>query len=147
MSSTNNQFRVDLPDGWEDRTVHLFMGPDDSGVQHMMQVIVDPDTEGADLEEYAGVRIDAIMESLQGAEVLKREEKTLENGRTVYECVYKWVPTDDEIIFRKTVFMIIDGAAYTFAGNFSKKTLKTIGVEMNRIIESFRTGGEEEEEE
>jgi len=139
MSSTNSQFRVDLPDGWEDRTVHLFMGPDDSGVQHMMQLIVDPDTGGVDLAEYARNRIDAVMESLQGAEILKEEEKILDNGRTIYECVYKWMPTDDEIIFRKNVFMIIDGAGYTFAGNFSKKTLKTIGVEMDRIIESFTT--------
>lgn len=146
MGSTNNQFRVDLPDGWEDRTVHLFMGPDDSGVQHMMQLIVDPDTGGVDLAEYARNRIDAIMESLQGAEILKEEEKVLDNGRTVYECVYKWIPSDDEIIFRKTVFMIVDGAGYTFAGNFSKKTIKTIGVEMDRIIESFKTGTEEDEE-
>ena len=147
MSSTNNQFRVDLPDGWEDRTVHLFMGPDDSGVQHMMQLIIDHDTGGADLTEYARNRIDAIMEALQGVEILKEEEKNLDNGRTVYECVYKWIPTDDAIIFRKTVFMIIYGAGYMFAGNFSKKTLKTIAVEMDRIIESFKPGCEEDDEE
>lgn len=140
MGSTNNQFRVDLPDGWEDQTVHMFMGPEDSGVQHMMQLMVDPDTGGAELAEYVRDRIDATMEALQGAEILKEEEKTLANGQTVYECVYKWIPTNDQIIFRKTIFMIVDGTGYTFAGNFSKKTIKTIGVEMERIVQSLRSG-------
>jgi hypothetical protein len=147
MGSTNNQFKIDLPSGWEDQTVHIFMGPDDSGVQHMVQLIIDPDTGGIELEEYARNRIEAALEALQGAEVLKDEEKNLESGRLVHECVFKWIPTDDQIIFRKTIFMIIDGAGYTFGGNFSKKTLKTIGVEMERMIGSFRPGPVFEDEE
>jgi hypothetical protein len=140
MGSSNNRYRIDLPDGWEDQTVHVFMGPDDSGVQHLMQLIIDPDTGGIGLEEYSRNRIDAAMEALQGAEILKEESKTLPSGREAYECVYKWIPTDDQIIFRKTIYMVIDGAGYTFSANFSKKTLKTIGVEVERMIDSFRPG-------
>lgn len=139
-------FIVDLPDGWDDRTVYLFMGPDDSGVQHTMQLVIDPDTGGADLEEYALNRIDATMEALQGAEILKKEEKTLSNGLPAFECVYKWIPVDNQIIFKKNIYIIIDGVGYSFSGNFSKKTLKTIGVEMDRIIDSFRPSGMEEDE-
>lgn len=148
MGSTNNQFRIDLPSGWEDQTVHMFMGPDDSGVQHMMQLSVDTEIDGAELEEYARGRIDAAMEALQGAEILKEEEKTLANGRTVYECVFRWIPTDDQIIFRKNIYMIIDDTAYSFSANFSKKTLKTIGVQVEQIINTFKSGavGEDEED-
>lgn len=146
MGSTNNQYRIDLPDGWEDRTIHLFMGPDDSGVQHMMQLSIDPETEGAELREYARQRIDAAMESLQGAEILKEEEKTLKNGRTVYECVYRWIPVDGKKLFQRLVYMIVDGTAYTFSANFSKKTIKTIGVEVERMINTFLTGAEYNEE-
>ena len=147
MGTTSNQFRIDLPDGWEDRTVYLYMGPDDSGVQHMMQLIVDPDTGGVDLAEYARNRIDAVMVSLQGAEILKEEEKILDNGRTVYECVYKWVPVDGQIMFNKVVYMIMGKSGYTFSANFSKKTIKTIGVEVDRIIDSFMPGIVQTEEE
>ena len=70
MGSTNNQFKIDLPSGWEDQTVHLFMGPDDSGVQHMMQLSIDTEIDGAELEEYARGRIDAAMDALQGADVV-----------------------------------------------------------------------------
>lgn len=139
-------FHLDLPDGWEDRTVYLFMGPDDSGVQHMMQLTVDPDVEESDLAEYARVRIDNIMASLQGAEILKEEEKTLSDGRNAYELVYKWVPVEGQINFNKVVYLLIDGAGYTFTANFSKKTIKTIGVEVDRMIDTFHPGVESEDE-
>lgn len=144
---TNNQFRIELPNGWDDQTVHLFMGPDDSGVQHMMQLSIDTEIDGAELQEYARTRIDAAMEALQGAEVLKEEEKTLANGRTVYECVFRWIPNDNQIIFRKNLFMIVGDIAYTFSANFSKKTLKTIGAQMEQMINTFRSGAAGEDEE
>jgi len=147
MGTTFNQFRIDLPDGWEDRTAYQYMGPDDSGIQHILQLVIDPDVEGADLNEYARTRFDAAMSSLQGAEVLKQEEKTLPGGRQVFECVYKWVPVDGRIMFNKVVYMIIGKSGYTFSANFSKKTIKTIGVEVDRIIDSFTPGVVQTEEE
>lgn len=139
MSPQNNPFRLDLPDDWEDRTVYTFMGPDDSGVQHILTLVVDPEVDD-DLPEFARERIDAALESLQGAEVLKDEEKTLENGRTVHELVYRWIPTDGNVIFQKVAYMVLDGIGYTFSANFSKKTIKTIGLQVEQIIDSFESG-------
>jgi hypothetical protein len=144
--NTNNQFQLTLPDSWSDRTAHLFQGPDDSGVQHNLQLVIEPDTDAADAAEYGRDRFDSLMESIQGATVLKQEEKTLSDGRTVYECVYKWIPVDSQVMFNKVVYMIVDGAGYTFTANFSKKTIKTIGVEVDRIIESFHPGVDKDEE-
>ncbi|MFQ6008381.1 MAG: DcrB-related protein [Candidatus Zixiibacteriota bacterium] len=139
MSTTpgNDQFRIVLPDGWEDRTVHCFMGPEDSGVQHMLHLMVDRNVDTDDVSEYARDRIDQIIETMPAAEILKEEEKTLPNGVPVYEAVYKWVPPNGKVTFQKLVYMIRDGVAYSFNANFSKKTLKTIGVEVDKIIESF----------
>ena len=123
MSTANNQFNIGLPEKWEDRTVHLFMGPEDSGVQHTLSLTVDDMVDDVELGEYARERLDAVMENLQGAEILKEEEKTLANGNQAYECVYKWIPSDDQVIFQKIVYMILDGVGYTFAANFSKKTI------------------------
>ena len=147
MGTTSNQFRIDLPDGWEDRTVYLYMGPDDSGIQHNLQLVIDPDVSNADLSEYAHDRFDSLASSLQGAEVLKQEEKILPSGRRVFECVYKWVPVDGQILFNKVIYMIIEKSGYTFSANFSKKTIKTIGVEVDRIIDSFMPGIVQTEEE
>ncbi|MFH1742430.1 MAG: hypothetical protein ABIH23_25785, partial [bacterium] len=62
---------------------------------------------------------------------------TLDNGREIYECVYKWIPVDGRIIFQKLIYMIVDDAGYTFSAAFTKKTIKTIGVEVEGIINSF----------
>jgi hypothetical protein len=144
--NTNNRFLITLPDRWSDRTVYLFQGPDDSGVQHNLQLVIEPETDAGDVAEYARTRIDNMMASLQGAEILKEEQKTLADGRAAYECVYKWIPVDGQINFNKVVYLMFDGVGYTFAANFSKKTIKTIGVEVDRIIESFRPGADNDDE-
>lgn len=136
-SNTNNQFRINLPDGWEDRSVHYFMGPEDSGVQHNLNLVIDRQPVTDDVSDYAQDRINQVMETMPAAEILKEEEKTLPNGVPVYEVVCKWIPPNGTPTFQKLVYMIRDGVAYSFSANFSKKTLKTIGVEVDRIIESF----------
>jgi hypothetical protein len=140
IAPTNNQFRIELPDGWEDRTIHQFMGPEDSGVQHILNLIVDRNASTDDVAEYARDRIDQIIETMPAAEILKEEPKTLGNGVEALEVVYKWVPPNGKVTFQKLVYMIREGVAYAFSANFSKKTIKTIGVEVDRIIESFEPG-------
>jgi hypothetical protein len=144
---TNNPLHIQLPDDWDDRTVHTFMGPDDSGVQHLLTLVVDPEVVDDNVSDYARQRIDTLMDSLQGAEILKAEERTLPGGNCIYECVYKWVPSKDKPIFQKVVYLIAGGTGYTFSANFSKKTIKTIGVEVERMIDSFRPAGMLEEDE
>jgi len=142
---TNFQFTVTLPDAWDDRTVYLFMGPEDRGVQHNLQLAVEPDVDTDDVIEYGSNRFEALLNSIPGATVLKQEGKTYPGGRTVYECVYKWIPSDDQVMFNKAVYMIHEGAGLTFMANFSKQTIKTVGVEVDRIIESFTIGEDEDE--
>jgi hypothetical protein len=140
MSTTNSRFLITLPDGWEDQTVHAYMGPDDSGVKHMLTVTVNPTVEINDVSEFARERIDLAMNALQGAEILKDEPVDLADGRGAYECIIKWIPTDGNVIFRKMVFMIFEGKGYSFAANFSKKTIKTIGTVVDQMIVSLRPG-------
>ena len=130
-------FNVIFPDGWEDQTIYTFKGPDDSGVQHLVTLTIDPTPSSADVADFARERIDMVMETLQGAMILKDEEKQLANGSTAYECVYKWIPVDGMVRFVKMLFLLIDGRGYTFSGTFSKKTIRTIALEMDQIVNSF----------
>jgi hypothetical protein len=50
---------------------------------------------------------------------------------------------DGEVMFNKAIYLIENGVGYTFTANFSKKTLKTIAVAVERIIDSLHTGGED----
>jgi hypothetical protein len=132
-----NRFNLSLPESWEDQSVYFFKGPEDSGVQHTLTLVVDKTAGESVLADFARERIDKELSTIQGAEILKEEEKQLPNGNPAYEVVLKWIPVDDKIIFRKEVFLILNGVGYSFAANFSKKTIKTIGVEVDQIINSF----------
>lgn len=137
MKNNRMLFNIDVPEGWEDQTVHTFMGPDDSGMVHMLTVTIDRDLGGMELDEFARERIDNITATMQSIEILKDEPKELENGRRVHEFVYRWIPTPDKIIYKKQIFMITDGTGYTFSADFSKKTLKTIAMQVEQMINSF----------
>jgi len=136
-------FKIDLPSDWEDQTIYTYMGPEDSGTYHVLTLNIDHHVQAVSLSEFAREQIDAVLNSLQGAEVLKDEEITLENGNRAHEFVYRWVPTDDNVIFKKMVFMLLDDVGYIFTANFTKKTMKTLRLEVDKIINSFEPVAEE----
>jgi len=146
MSKAVHNINLDLPDGWDNKTIYTYMGPDDSGVQHILSLVVDDDIETTNVSEFAGQRTEVIRENMSSITVLKDESKELPSGRVVHEFVYKWIPTDDKIIFQKVVYLLLDDIGYTFSCNFSKKTIKTIGLQVDQIIDSFNREDEEEEE-
>jgi hypothetical protein len=143
MGQPKTRFILELPGGWEDETIYTYKGPDDSGVQHRITLVIDRTTDAETVDEFAHTRIETVMATLQGAEILKEEPKELASGIPAYECVYKWIPAGSDARFVRNIYLLADGAGYTFSGAFSKKTLKTIGVEMDRILESFLPQGME----
>ena len=137
MAKAGNRFELELPEEWEDQTMYIYKGPEINGFQHDLMLVIDDVLESDNLKDFARERIDVLMNSMQNMEILKEEEKTLENGYKAYEAVIKWIPVDDKIIFQKRVYMIIEGIGYTFSANLTKMTMKTIGLQINKIIESF----------
>ena len=135
-------YNITLPDGWEDQTMYTFKGPDDSGVQHNLVLMIDTEPGGLDLKTYADLRIESLKNTLSGFELMGQREKELKSGHKAYEIVYKWAPGADKILIQKQVFTIIGKKAYNFTSSFSKKTIKTIGVQVDEIIDSFTLAGE-----
>lgn len=136
--ATNNQFTLNLPEGWTDTTVFTFQGPHDSGVQHNLVMVIDPAVEkNIEVTPYAKQQLENSKLVLPGFEMISENEKNIRSDLPAYEIVYKYIPADEAIIFQKQVFMIIDGKGYSFTSSFSKKTLKTIANEVDEIIASF----------
>ena len=133
----SSHFHLNLPHGWEDQTVYTLKGPHDSGVQHMVILVVDRAPNCSSVAAYGEDRINTLEMTLQGMEVLKQEQQVLPDGTDAYECVYKWVSVDNDVRYMRTVYLLIDGAGYTFSGNFSKKTLHTVGNDMDAIVHSL----------
>jgi hypothetical protein len=133
-----NGFSLNISDGWIDQTVYAFQGPDDSGVQHNLVLMVDKESQPGDLIVYAKQRIQILAQTLSGFELLSEQPKKLKSGFDAYEAVYKWIPTEGKIIFQKQVYLIAYGVVYNFTASFSKMTIKTIGNEVDEMIDSFK---------
>ena len=128
---------MELPKGWIDQSVFSFFGPEDAGHQHILTLVVDPTPQERDISEYARTRIEQFMENMQGAEILREGPKDLPVEAESYEVVIKWIPTDDTIIYRRETYLFLGGKGYTFAINFTKKTLKTLAHEVDQMIGSL----------
>ena len=130
-------FQLDLPRGWENETIHLFRGPMDGGLQHYLRLVIHPKPASRDLEEFAQDHIAIVKESDPSMEVLREEARTLDNGREVFEFTYKSMPSDDRVLFHKFVYMMVDRKGYLFSCEFTKRTKKTVGLEVEKILNSF----------
>ena len=139
MAAFNNLLQVTLPQGWEDKTIFTFQGPLDSGVQHNIVLLVDSTIDRKTvLAEYVKSQMATSKEALPGFEMINEGEKVLPSGAKAYEVVYKYMPSDEQALFQKQLYVIEDGKAYAFTSTFSKKTLQTIASEVDQIIASFR---------
>jgi hypothetical protein len=140
MEMKKSGISIAVPEGWEDQTIYTYKGPDDNGIQHNLIVQVDPELETDDLFTYSQQRIQALKDSLPGFELLSETERKLKSGLMGYDAVFKWVPSEGKVIFQKQVYVISGGKAYCFTASFSKHTLKTIGCDVDAMIDSFSAG-------
>jgi hypothetical protein len=136
---TNTQFRIDLPDSWQETTVYTFQGPHDSGVQHNLVLVIQHDMpKKADLIQWAKQQFGTHKETLPGYEFINEKEKIMPDGTPAYEIVYKYSPTDQFTFFQKQVFVIKEDKGFIFTSTFSKKTLETIAIDVDKIINTLR---------
>ena len=137
-NSHNNQFQIELPKGWEDKSVHYFQGPVDRGVQHGLSLVIDPKPNVAKLDLYARERIDNAVGSLPEAEVVKEESSTTPDGVDMLQATLRYQPVPGTPQFQRMYFVKRGKAIYQFSATFSKQTIKTIAVDVDRIIASFQ---------
>jgi len=138
--STNNAFFLTFPDSdWKETTIHTFEGPFDSGVQHNIVLMIDPDVpKDVSLKEYAKDQCERAATQLPGFEYVDQKEKIMRTGISAYEIIYKYMPTDEVVLFQKQWYMVIEKKIYIFTSTFNKKTLNTIANDIEGIIESLQ---------
>jgi hypothetical protein len=133
-----NSFAINQPEGWVDKTVYTLAGPVEEGIQHNILITMEEDVEFDSVAEYADFHITAMEEELKGYTVLKREEISLDNGLPAYRAIYRWYPTEEMCIYQEQMFVLADGNAYKLTTTFTKKTRKTLGPQVERILMSFQ---------
>ena len=138
------KFKFELPSEWEDQTVYYFKGPNVAGTDHQMIVTLDRNLQHESIESFAREKTNPIVENLDGLEVLKEEEITLEDGNQAFEFVCKWIPSDDVTIVKAYVFVIKNNIGFCFNCDFTKKSYKILGGQFRDIVENLLPGTYEE---
>ena len=136
-----DNFFIELPQGWENQSIYMFKGPTIGSTEHYLRLLIDRRIGVQTLTAYARERIDLILNNLQGVEVLKEEVRELGEGHQVYEFVYKWIPTENMVKFCKYYYLVEGINGYTFNIEFTKKTMKLLTGEIEKIIASFLPEG------
>ena len=141
MPITNNLFKLTFPpEGWKETTVYTFEGPHDSGIQHNLVVTVLPGLHpDIDLETFAKQQTQTSAGMLPGFELLAEKPVAFFGNAPGFEIDYTYQPTDEVKFFQKQWYFSIDDKVYLFTATFNKKTVKTIAVEVERIIRSLKT--------
>ncbi len=144
MSISENRFKFDLPGEWKDQTVYYFRGPNIDGTDHQIILTLNRNLQHEQIEPFAREKTNPIVENLDGLEVLKDEEITLENGNPAYEFICKWIPGDDLTMIKAYIFIFHDNIGFSFNCDFSKKSYKMLGGQFRNIVERILPGTFEE---
>ena len=133
----NNRFSLKIPAEWQDNTVYSFEGPEEDGIKHNIIVTIENNVDIPDLEKYANMRIEAVGSELKGYNELKRGQVRLNNNLPAYEVVYKWCPVENREVYQRVIYLLFQNTGCTLTATFSKKTWKTKGPEIGKILMSF----------
>jgi len=133
----SNDFKLNLLEDWQDKTIYTLTGPVTDGIQHNVVINVDKEVEFNSIEEYADWQIKSLEAELKGCTLLKRGETKLTNGTTAYEAIFKWYPVEDVCIYQHQIYILIDKTAFKMTASFTKKTRQTIGPAVLRMMLSF----------
>jgi hypothetical protein len=120
LSTTNpqrdrNVVRLGLPEGWTDRSVLTYVGPDDGEGSPSLVVTRDALGEGLTIARYAGMQDAAVRAGFDGIELLEDRETTVAGNRAV-RMTYRWSHSDGTM--RQRVWcMVLDGVGYTIVAS------------------------------
>ena len=132
-----NSFTIGQLDGWQDKTVYTIAGPVTDGIQHNVTIIVGQDVPFTSVREFAEWQIGAMEQELKGCQLLKKGTITLANGTPAYQAIFAWFPAENLKVYQEQIFVLAEGWAYTLTASFSKKSRKTLGPQVERMMLSF----------
>ncbi|MBT8399863.1 MAG: DUF1795 domain-containing protein [Rhodothermia bacterium] len=132
-----DSFTLPLPEGWTDRTIFTLTGPVTDGVQHNITVNIDREVVADTLPDFAALQIQSLENQLRGIRLLKEEKVLLANGTPAYRAIFVWYPVEDVRLYQEQLYVLEGGLGYTLTASFTKKTRKTIGPAIERIMLSF----------
>ena len=131
------KFILELPDGWQDKTIYTLTGPVEDGIQHSVLITLEQDVAFDSVREYAEWQISALEQELKGCKLLKKGSIALANGLPAYQAIFSWYPSETLRVYQEQIFVLAEKTAYKLTATFTKKTRKTLGPQVERMMLSF----------
>jgi hypothetical protein len=131
-----------LLEGWEDQTIFIVRGPDTDGTEHFLTVQIDPKLGRTGIETYGETQAEATLKTLENVDLLKKGVLALPGGTTAYELVFKWTPLEDQVIFRRLLYVERRKNAFVIGGNFSEQSLASLGPQMDTMAATIMMYGD-----
>ena len=132
-----NAFSIRLCDGWQDKTIYTISGPVTDGIQHSIIINLNPDVETDSLRDYADWNIATLTGELKGCRLLFQGPISLANGLQAYKAIFCWYPTEELRIYQEQIYVLVGTTGYNLTASFTKKTRKTLGPLVERMMLSF----------
>jgi len=132
-----NDFSLRLYSEWQDKTIHTIGGPVTDGIQHNIIISLNPDVGTDSLRDYADWNIASVTNELKGCRLLLQKPVTLANGLPGYKAIFCWFPTEELRIYQEQIFVLAGTTGYNLTASFTKKTRKTLGPQVERMMLSF----------
>jgi hypothetical protein len=132
-----NSFTINQLEDWEDKTLYTLLGPVTDGIQHNVIIDIEKDSPFESVEEFADWHIKTLESELKSCMLLKRGEKKLTNGTNAYEAIFSWYPSDEIRIYQQQIFVLVNKTAYKMTASYTKKSRKTLGPQIERMMLSF----------
>ena len=129
-------FRMRLPAGWADQTMHLFTGPIEAGVQHTVTAVVDRGVKD-DLAAYADMQVKALQATLKSCSILRREDITLVCGIPAVRVVTEWRAVEGQTLVQELVCVVKDDRGYRLVATYTPATFESLGPAVRGMLLGF----------
>lgn len=132
-----NSFSINLPVDWQDKTIFTLTGPVTDGIQHNTIINIDYDVKFETVLEFAELQLKGMENELKGCRLLKQGTTQLANGLSAYQAIFCWYPTNELRVYQHQLFVLHDKKGFKLTAIFTKKTRKTLGPQVWRMMLSF----------
>lgn len=130
------EISIEVPEGWEDKTVVVFAAPPRVGKGSQPNVVLTRDTlpAGTSLRTFASKELSKIAQSLKGFELIETKERNIDNALAV-EHHFSWEGQAGQVV-QRILFLEREGTIHNVTVSAARADAQGAQETFERIIAS-----------
>jgi hypothetical protein len=127
-----------LPEGWVDRSVLTYVGPDDGEGSPSLVVTREDLLEHMTVGRYAAMQDAAVRAGFEGVDLLEDRETTVA-GHPAVRRTYRW-GHDGRVMRQRIWCLVVDGVGYAIVASAPDAAFDTLRGTFAAALRGFRPG-------